>query len=211
MLLCSSVRCMTFWCVCNIDHICKTSNEPHPLCGQQTYLVMPMYVCEFQGNPTCTFYKSSSLVTLIFTRSTQLFSAKGIFCLYKGGHVDRCWQQNFAEETSTFWAPMQLPDWWSQCGRHCSSRVGTRMFWGQGNIRKFGTTFCLWPCPVLFGTVRFLPRTAAGPCKGDLVAGWFCIVPDQSSKYNERGKLYQFYPVAVGKSRCVTVSRWKPG
>ena len=85
MLLCSSVRCMTFWCVCNIDHICKTSNEPHPLCGQQTYLAMPMYICKFQGNPTCTFSKPSSLVKLIFTRSTQLFSAKGIFCLYKGG------------------------------------------------------------------------------------------------------------------------------
>lgn len=145
---------------------------------------------------------------LLSTRSTHLFSAKGIFCLYKGGiSISAGLAKKFllshciSDTTlvtlwvALVWLALLVPSRDKVCK------------WK----RKFGTAFCLWPCPVLFGMVEFLPRTAAGPSKGDLVAGWSCMVTGQLSKLEERGKLYQFCPVTVGRCWRLIVSRWKPG
>ena len=47
--------------------------------------VMPEHDANFGSNPMYHRYDLKHFVKTFVTRSTQLFGAKGIFCLYRGG------------------------------------------------------------------------------------------------------------------------------
>ena len=90
---------------------------------------------------------------------------------------------------------------------HCSGCLTAGLEWSQYGRRPLpysmdknvGTTFCFHPCPALFGTVPFLPRTAAGPAESDLLACLLRCWCEQSSKWMRRGSCINSAQESWGK------------
>ena len=95
------------------------------------------------------------------TRLTHVFSANSTFCLLKGGIWLVVSYHILGTDTDAWQGtacPSIQPTLPTLCWDKCK-------WWSI----KFGLTLCLWLCPVLFGVVYCLPRTAVGPTKGDFV------------------------------------------
>ena len=87
----------------------------------------------------------------------RMLTVQRVYFASLGGHVSRCRRQNFVQRLVCSECP---------CTVHQTDGLGHCLpEWGQGNVRtriypcgfEIGVTFCLRPCPVLFGAVTCPP------------------------------------------------------
>lgn len=118
---------------------------------------IPISNYKFQGIPIFCHWNISKFLT---TRLAHIVSAKGTFCLLRGGMVIGADSKTLLKQLAhsgypctvvSTDGPSMIGIAFPVCGQ---GFIGTRiLLYGY----EAGMTFCLRPCPVLFGVVTHLP------------------------------------------------------